>query len=223
MNPKMSVIIVAGGQGARMQNTTPKQFIKICQKTILQYSLDVFLKLPETAEIVVVCDPIYRDLIELQNSTIPFSFASPGNRRQDSVYNGLQQLKIESPLICIHDAARPLIDSALVRRVIEGAILHGAATAGMPFKFTVKEHDGHFFVKNTPDRSKYWEIQTPQIMHAKLLKEGFEYVQKNHLEVTDDVSILEHLGHKVKLVEGSYKNIKVTTPEDLSLVELYNA
>lgn len=216
---QVSVILLCGGQGSRMNTATPKQFLAINQKMIARYSFDVFKDMPEIAEIVVVCDLPYRHHFSMDKLSIPLNFAAPGARRQDSVFNGLNALKKNPALVCIHDAARPFINSQLVQRVIHAAKEHGAATAGMPVKFTIKEHDGNLFVKNTPDRSKYWEIQTPQIIRTEMLKQGFEYITNNNLDVTDDVSLVEYLGYPVKLVEGSYTNIKITTPEDLSFAE----
>ncbi len=219
IHPIVSVIFLCGGQGTRMKTSIPKQFLQINHKMIASYSLDVFKSMTEIAEIVVVCDPQYRHHFPLDHCPMPIRFASPGIRRQDSVFNGLHALEKDIPLVCIHDGARPFIDVPLVQRVIHAADVHGAATAGMPLNFTFKEHDGSFFVKKTPDRSKYWEIQTPQIMRSEWIWKGFEYVNSHELEVTDDVSLIEHLGHPVKLVEGSYRNIKITTADDLTLAE----
>jgi 2-C-methyl-D-erythritol 4-phosphate cytidylyltransferase len=211
---KLSVILLCGGKGTRMKSDIPKQFLSLNKKPVACYSFDVFKSMPEVAEIVIVSDTLYRHHFPLD---IPF--ALPGERRQDSVFNGLKALQKNSRMICVHDSARPFIDQALVRRVIQAAEEHGAATAAMPVKFTLKEHDGNCLVKNTPDRSKYWEIQTPQIIRSDRFVEGFEFVNKNHLTVTDDVSIVESLGYPVKLVEGCYANLKITTPEDLALAE----
>lgn len=219
MNQQISVILLCGGQGVRMQTVTPKQFLSIQGKLIAHYSFDLFKSMPEVAEIVIVCEESFRHLFPKDLCTIPVSFAPPGARRQDSVYNGLQALQTKASFVCIHDSARPCINPSLVQRVIHAAIEHGAATAGMPLKFTLKEHDGQQFVKQTPDRSKYWEIQTPQIIRKEVLMNGFDYVQKNNLDVTDDVSLAELMGHPVKLVEGDYTNIKVTTPDDLQLID----
>lgn len=219
MQQTVSVILLCGGQGTRMQKAIPKQFLAINQKLIAHYSFEIFKSLPEVAEIAVVCDSPYRHHFSQDHCSVPLHFAPAGIRRQDSVFNGLNALKKNAPLICIHDSARPLIDSKLVRRVIDAAQEHGAATAGMPLKFTLKEHDGSHYVKNTPDRSKYWEIQTPQIIRTEMLKKGFEYVNNHKLDVTDDVSLVEQMGLSVKLVEGSYSNIKITTPDDFLFAE----
>lgn len=216
INPRVSVILLCGGQGKRIGGHTPKQFLMINQKLIARYSFDIFKMMPEIIEIVVVCEPAYRHYFDVENFSLSLNFAQPGLRRQDSVFNGLKALTKNAALTCIHDSARPLINTKLVRRVIEAAHEYGAATAGMPLKFTIKEHDGHLNVKKTVDRSKYWEIQTPQIMRTELLSKGFEYIQKHNLEITDDVSLAEHLGYPIKLVEGDYTNLKITTPEDLS-------
>lgn len=216
---KVSVILLCGGQGTRMQASVPKQFLTINQKLIAHYSFDIFKNMSEIKEIVVVCDLPYRHHFSSDGLSIPLNFAAPGARRQDSVFNGLNALKEKSELVCIHDSARPIINIELVQRVIHAAHKHGAATVGMPIKFTIKEHDGNHFVKNTPDRANYWEIQTPQIVRTELIRQGFDYVHKNNLTVTDDVSLVECLGYPVKLVEGCYTNIKITTPDDLSLAE----
>lgn len=219
MDEKISVVLLCGGIGSRMQSSIPKQFLKINQKLIAHYSFDIFKRMPEVAEIVVVCDLAYKHYFSFDCHPVHLNFALPGKRRQDSVFNGLNALKTNSKLVCIHDSARPLITEELVRRVIHAAQDHGAATASMPLKFTIKERDGNLFVKNTPDRTKYFEIQTPQIIRTDILKKGFEFIHDQNLEVTDDVSLVEYLGHPVKLVEGCYKNLKVTTPDDLSQAE----
>jgi 2-C-methyl-D-erythritol 4-phosphate cytidylyltransferase len=213
----VSVILLCGGTGTRMRKAIPKQFLEVHQKMIAHYSFELFEEMEEVSEIIVVADPLYRHHFSSVSKRV--AFALPGKRRQDSVFNGLQAVDENAAYICVHDSARPLIDAALVRRVLEAAVEHGAATAGMPVKFTVKEHDGNGVVKSTPDRSKYWEIQTPQVIRADLLRKGFDYVNAHHLEVTDDVSVVEHLKHPVKLVEGSYNNLKITTVEDLLLAE----
>lgn len=213
---KTSVILLAGGMGTRMLSPIPKQFLAIDQKPIACYSFELFLAMPEIDEIIVVCSPEFRELFKNANaSRKPVAFALPGARRQDSVYNGFQMVSNE--WVCIHDAARPFIDIGLVLRVLESGHKHGAATAAIPVKFTVKESDTENFVKNTPDRNKLWEIQTPQVLSREIMAKGFEYANLEDVTVTDDVSLAELIGRSVKLVEGSHINLKVTVPSDLKI------
>lgn len=214
---KISVILLAGGLGSRMQTQIPKQYLPLKNKPVALYSFEVFLQLPEIEEIVVVCTEEYRHLFSATTKRI--TFAIPGERRQDSVFNGLQAIHKDSEFVCIHDSARPHITPDLVRRVLDAGLLYGAATVGMPAKNTIKECNEFAFVKHTPDRSRIWEIQTPQVLRASLLREGFKQVAKKNLTVTDDVSIVEHLKYPVKIVEGDSRNLKITTPEDLLIAE----
>jgi 2-C-methyl-D-erythritol 4-phosphate cytidylyltransferase len=217
MNHKrnVGVILLAGGIGSRMQSSTPKQFLQLGEKPIAQYGLDIFLEMGEITQLVLVCAPEYRVLFPNKDSRL--TFALPGKRRQDSVYSGLQELDSSCSLVCVHDAARPFITSELVRRVINAASEHGAATAGMPIKFTVKECCSQQMISQTLERSRIWEIQTPQVMQRDLLQRGFSFAHSHNITVTDDVSLVELLQHSVKVVEGSYNNIKITTPEDLAI------
>ncbi|MBA3958299.1 MAG: 2-C-methyl-D-erythritol 4-phosphate cytidylyltransferase [Parachlamydiaceae bacterium] len=218
---KTALILLAGGTGTRMRSTTPKQFLPLKGKVLALHSLEVFLSMSEFSEIVIVCAKEFRHLFSPYANKATIHFAEPGRRRQDSVYNGLQQISLPSDYVCIHDSARPLIDVTLVTRALTAAQEHGAATVGMPIKFTIKECCSSQLVTTTPDRSKYWEIQTPQVIKTDLLKSGFEHILKHQIDVTDDVSIVELLGHPVKLVEGSYNNLKVTTPEDLAVAKSF--
>lgn len=216
----ISVILLAGGKGSRLASALPKQYIPIGNKAVALHSFEVFLDQEEIDEIIVVCAQEFRPLFKSSgNKTV--SFAEPGERRQDSVFNGLQALNPQAELVCIHDSARPFINKELVKRVLEAGILYGAATVGTPVKNTIKESNEFAFVKNTPDRSKIWEIQTPQVIRVSLLKEGFIHVNKNNITVTDDVSIAELMKYPVKLVEGDYRNFKITTPDDLVVAEKF--
>ncbi|XP_010314195.1 2-C-methyl-D-erythritol 4-phosphate cytidylyltransferase, chloroplastic isoform X2 [Solanum lycopersicum] len=191
----VSVILLAGGKGKRMGASMPKQYLPLLGQPIALYSFYTFSKMPQVKEIIVVCDPSYQDIFEdaKEYIQVDLKFALPGKERQDSVYSGLQVLK----------------DGWLV----------GAAVLGVPAKATIKEANSESFVVKTLDRKTLWEMQTPQIIKPELLKKGFELVNREGLEVTDDVSIVEHLKHPVYITEGSYTNIKVTTPDDLLLAE----
>jgi len=216
MNHTITAILLAGGSGSRMQTDLPKQFLPLADKPIAHYALEVLQTLPEIDEIIIVCDPLYRSYFPHKH----IRFALPGKRRQDSVWNGLQAIKQPSDLIFIHDAARPFIDIPLSRRVIHAAAETGAAAAAMPVKCTIKETDESGLVIQTPDRSKLWEVQTPQVLKKELLKKGFEHAIDNGITVTDDVSLAELIDHPVQLILGSYRNIKITTQEDMETAAL---
>ncbi|GMN33262.1 hypothetical protein TIFTF001_004058 [Ficus carica] len=245
----VSVILLAGGKGKRMGASMPKQYLPLLGQPIALYSFYTFSELVEVKEIVVVCDPSYQDIFEdtKEKINVELKFSLPGKERQDSVYSGLQAVDLSSELVCIHDSARPLVTAGEVGQVLKDGWLHGAAVLGVPVKATIKEANSESFVVKTLDRKTLWEMQTPQVIKPELLKRGFEFVNRSPtytescvrllargqslfshfyhtipaegLEVTDDVSIVEHLGHPVFITEGAYTNIKVTTPDDLLLAE----
>lgn len=217
LKKEVSVILLAGGTGSRMNSLIPKQYLVLAGKPLVFHSFEIFCSMPEVAEIIIVCAPDYRSLFTSDQTEPTIRFAMPGNRRQDSVFNGFQATNKDSKLVCIHDAARPFVDAAMTRRAIEAAIQYGAATVGMPIKFTVKECDKEDFVRHTPERSRLWEIQTPQVIQTQQLQRGLEFTNKENITVTDDVSLVELLNLPVKIVKGTYENLKITTPEDLIL------
>ncbi|KAL5789127.1 hypothetical protein ACOSQ2_004015 [Xanthoceras sorbifolium] len=217
----VSVILLAGGKGKRMGASMPKQYLPLLGQPIALYSFYTFSRMTEVKEIVVVCDPSYKDIFEdtQEDINVDLKFSLPGKERQDSVYSGLQAADLNSELVCIHDSARPLVSSEDVEKVLKDGCRIGAAVLGVPAKATIKEANSESFVVRTLDRKTLWEMQTPQVIKPELLKKGFELVNREGLEVTDDVSIVEHLKHPVYITEGSYTNIKVTTPDDLLLAE----
>jgi 2-C-methyl-D-erythritol 4-phosphate cytidylyltransferase len=208
-----SLILLAGGTGTRMQSSTPKQFLTLGGKPLVLHSLEIFLKIPEIKEIVVVAPLAWHALFK------PYTvkYALPGERRQDSVYNGLAQTSHR--WVLTHDGVRPFITEQMIRELIKEGKTVGAATLGMPIKPTVKECNADNLVERTPDRAKVWEIQTPQFLKKDLFTKGFALAQERALTVTDDTSLAELLGHPVKLVRGSYTNLKITTPDDLLVAQ----
>jgi len=217
----VSVILLAGGHGSRMNNSIPKQYLKLGHKEIAKYSFECFAIIPEVTEIIVVCRDEYRLIFDCKLPNTDLHFATPGKRRQDSVYSGFKAIKHKANLVCIHDAARPFITTKLVKRIVEAAQNYGAATAGVPMKCTVKQVNTEEFITCTPDRSLLWEIQTPQVITPDSLERGFTLANEQGITVTDDVSLAELIGTPVKLVMGDYKNIKITTPEDLYFAEKF--
>lgn len=206
-----TAILLAGGSGQRFGSALPKQFLPLQGMPIALHSYTLFKKIPWISEIVVVTAPSYGSYFDTSLR------ASPGERRQDSLLNGLRLARSE--WILIHDSARPLISFEDLENLKTGAIETGAAALATPVKMTIKRATRELLVEETLMRDSLFEIQTPQLIRADLLKKGFEHSAKNGSTVTDDVSLIEALGLPVKLVLGSPSNIKITTPEDLSLVE----
>ncbi|MCH9609643.1 MAG: 2-C-methyl-D-erythritol 4-phosphate cytidylyltransferase [Chlamydiales bacterium] len=212
----VSVILLAGGKGSRMKSQLPKQFIELGGKPIAYHSLEIFLSNPTVHEVIVVCDPIYHSYF----SSYPVKFAKPGKRRQDSLFNGL---KIAThKWICIHDSVRPFITQKMLKRLFKAGKEGGAATLGVPMKWTVKVCDASKRVEKTLNRDHLWEAQTPQLISKGVLKAGFEYAIEHNVTATDDVSLVELIDHPVQMVEGAYNNLKITTPEDLAIATLYS-
>ncbi len=216
---RISIVLLAGGIGSRMQMPTPKQFMLLTGKPLLQHSYEVLAGLPNVYEVVIVCDQPYRDLCQTFATHPSQKFALPGPRRQDSVYNGLLACDPSADLICIHDGARPLLSQKVAQAVIDAAIEIGAAAAAVPTKSTIKEIDSSGLVVRTPPREVLWEVQTPQAVRRDNLHAGFSFARAHELTVTDDVSLVELLGLPAKLVTACYSNIKITTREDLLLAE----
>eukprot|EP00622_Pseudochattonella_farcimen_P005194 FR740754.1.p1 GENE.FR740754.1~~FR740754.1.p1 ORF type:complete len:219 (+),score=46.60 FR740754.1:29-658(+) len=203
-----------------MKANMPKQFLELAGKPVLQHTLELFLALDGISQVVLVIAPEYEEMFAgLKAANPKLSFAPPGKERQDSVLSGLQSIDKDAPVVCIHDAARPLITPTAIYNVLRDGITHGAAVLGVPMKATVKESEDGEFVLKTIDRSKLWEIQTPQVIRPQMLIDGFKKVEELGLEVTDDVSIIEQLGLPVKLTLGEYTNLKLTTPEDMQVAE----
>lgn len=217
----VAVVLLAGGKGKRMKSSMPKQFLKVLGKPVFLRSLDIFRSMPDVvSKIVIVLDKSYRDDFSyLLSQDKRIVWADPGQERQDSVFNGLSLVPDTCKLVAIHDAARPLVTVKEVLSCLKDGLKHGAAVLGVPMKATVKESLDGEFVLRTIQRSKLWEIHTPQVSTKELFLQGFAKVQKDNLEVTDDVSVIEALGLPVKLTLGEYTNIKLTTPDDLQIAE----
>lgn len=217
MNKDIGVVLLAGGKGTRMGSSLPKQFLPLDGEPIVLYSLKIFLSHPAVTQVVVVCDPMYRDYF----SAYPVTFAQPGETRQMSLFHGFKEISPLVKWICVHDAARPFISHEMLHILFQEGQEQGAAVVGMPLKWTVKEADKKRHVLRTLNREMLWEIQTPQFLKREILDQGMQFALAHGITVTDDVALAELIGHPVKIIQGSYLNLKITTPEDLLVAECF--
>lgn len=208
-----SAVIVAGGSGSRMGR--PKQMLPLGAKPVLVRTVEAFLQTPEIKEIVVVTPTENR--AELQKRFPGIVFADPGKTRLLSVKNGFLKTSAASQLVAVHDGARPLVESAHISACLQAARQYGAAVLAVPVKDTVKVCEGGF-VQNTLDRAVLWAAQTPQCYRRPVLAEALEKFGQEE-GATDESQLVEKLGIKVRVVPSSYKNNKITTPEDLIFAE----
>ena len=215
------VIIVAAGSGSRMNMGINKQFIKLKDKEIIVYTLEKFYKHKNIDEIVVVvkeqeAEFFKKEIIDKYNFE-NIKIAYGGKERQNSVYNGLKMLDKKCDIVLVHDGARPFISQQLIDKCIEEAKSHNAVVVGVPVKDTIKVINEDNDIVDTPERSKLWAVQTPQTFNYDILVKSYEDAFKNKFYGTDDAMLVERIGYKVKMIEGSYNNIKITTQEDLNI------
>jgi len=216
----VSAIVLAAGRGERFQSKIPKLLASIAKKPIIIYSLEALSRHPSVKDIVVVVSPknsrqITRLIKQYRIGKI-VRVVKGGLRRQDSLGNGLKAINSRTDLVLVHDAARPFIDRELISSVISKANRKGAAVVGVPVKATIKKASGNL-VEKTIERKNLWEIQTPQVFSKDLILKAHKRFSST--DVTDDAMLVEKMGAKVSLVQGSYNNIKITTPEDLVIAE----
>ena len=219
-------IVLAAGRGKRMGGDVPKQFLELKGRPLIYYPLKCFEETPWISEIVLVTgeDTVsyVRDEIVARYGFQKVKQVIPGGKeRYDSVYEGLKCIREGCDYVFIHDGARPLVDRGILERTLEAVLECGACVAAVPSKDTVKTASPDGFVEKTLDRSVLWNIQTPQVFDCDMIVKAHEEIRKGDMaQVTDDAMIVETLGvSRVKLVMGSYDNIKITTPEDLPVAE----
>ena len=211
-------IILGAGNGTRMKSEKSKLLLEIGSKTVIERSVEAFLSVSDIDEIIVVARQqdieIYSELLTDER----ISFVIGGATRQQSVKNAVETVD-DAHLIIIHDGARPLIKCKDIEKTIRAAEEFSAAAVGVYVKDTIKIVDKQGFVESTPDRSTLFAVQTPQIFDFDLYKSAMQKADEQGLDFTDDCQLVELCGGKVKMVEGSYSNIKITTPDDIALAE----
>ncbi|MBL6968524.1 MAG: 2-C-methyl-D-erythritol 4-phosphate cytidylyltransferase [Desulfobacteraceae bacterium] len=220
---KTVAVIPAAGSGIRMQSDRAKQFLNIEERPLLAVTLTPFQDCREVEAIILVVpsdDVKYcrEEIVRRFGFTKVQKVIAGGERRQDSVRFGLEATEGKYDIVLIHDGVRPVIEKGLLRTVIKAAMTHRAVITALPAKETVKEVNDRHEVVRTYERQRVWMVQTPQAFHYQdILKAHRQAIEEGWEEATDDARLMERLGVPVKVVEGSERNIKVTTPYDLEL------
>jgi len=218
------VVIVGAGASTRMKGVN-KLLLRIDGKTVIEKSIEAFQNVSSVERIVLVSSeqnfPFFNEISN--NYSKIFDVVKGGKERQDSVYNGLKALeKTGENIVLIHDGARPFISKEIIEKTEKECENHGAAVVAVKAKNTIKiVRDG--FVERTLDRSLLWEMQTPQALKKSIALKAFEKAFQEGFYGTDDVQLAERIGVKTKIVEGSYYNIKITTPEDVKIAEIISS
>lgn len=220
----VSAVIPAAGRGERFGRGSNKVFTPAAGKPLLAYTLEAFEQCELVDDIVLVVGEheieYAREIAEDHNISKLKAVAAGGGHRQESVERGLLALDPETHIVAIHDGARPLVNQETIRTTIETATEMGAAAAAVPVIDTIKIAGTDNLITATLDRSLLFSIQTPQTFKKDLLVRAYRQAREDGYLGTDDASLVERLGFPVKLVQGSYDNIKVTTPLDLEFVEM---
>ncbi len=221
---RVTALIPAAGMGRRMGKAVAKQFLPLGDRPMLAHTLLAFQRAAEVDEIIPILseedmENCLRDIIEPFHITKVKTLVVGGKERQDSVFNGLEKVEKDTAVVIVHDGVRPFVTLELIREAVEAARKGDCVAVGVPLKDTVKEVDAKGVVRHTLERSRLWAIQTPQAFPAKVLKRAYEESYKHQVYGTDDAMLVERAGTKVRVIMGSYENIKITTPEDLILAE----
>lgn len=220
----VSVIIPAAGFGERMGATISKQFLMLNGKPVLAHTLERFQQCEEVQEIIVATQknsfPFLEEIRATYSLTKLRAPIEGGARRQDSIFNAMKDIDPRAEIIAVHDAVRPLVHIKEIVQSIETAKYYGASVVAVRAKDTIKKAATDGRVEETLNRSSLWSAQTPQTFRRKILFDAYEYAAANGITATDDSFLVEKIGIFPIIVEGSYENIKITTPDDLLLAEL---
>ena len=228
---KVAAIVLAAGRGRRMESKIQKQYMELAGKPLVFYALQAFEK-SGVDEIILVAGEgetqyCRTQIAELYGFSKVVGIVEGGRERYHSVYQGLKAIDRlgGTDIVLIHDGARPLITEEIIKRAVDGAEVYEACVVGMPVKDTIKIADGEGFAAETPKRELLWAVQTPQAFAWPVIWNAYrklihleEEGKLGGLQVTDDAMVVETMTeHQVKLIPGSYENIKVTTPEDMEI------
>ena len=227
MNKKNIAIVLAAGQGKRMKAAVQKQFLEIDGKPLLYYSLKCFQESPNIEEVILVTEKeaityCQEEIVDKYGLSKVERIVAGGKERYHSVYEGLKACK-NCGYVFIHDGARPFVTERIIKQTKEAAVKYQACVSAVRAKDTIKISDDQNFVKETPERNQVWLVQTPQVFEYELVLAAYRKCIIEAIDnITDDAMVVEAMTQcKVMLVEGDYRNIKVTTPEDLKIVEVF--
>jgi 2-C-methyl-D-erythritol 4-phosphate cytidylyltransferase len=215
-------IIVAGGSGSRMKSKTPKQFLKVNGLPVLAHTIKAFRNYSPNLNIIVVLPKdqffAWHELCKLHTFKEEYGLISGGETRFHSVRNGLESITDSSGLVAVHDGVRPVISKEIIQNCFMKAAEHGTAIVSVPLKDSIRkiEKDGKNHAVN---RDNFWLIQTPQTFRLDWMRTAFSNTYQS--KFTDCASVLEYAGYPIHLIDGSYENIKITTPEDLLMAEIF--
>jgi 2-C-methyl-D-erythritol 4-phosphate cytidylyltransferase len=225
-NKKVTLILVAAGKGTRLNSKVKKQYLLIKDKPVIYYSLHFFENNQSIDEVIIVTskeDVLYckEEVVLKYGFEKVKNIVAGGEERYQSVFAGLEAVK-NTDIVLIHDAARPFLTPEIIDNVIENALLYKAAVPAVNVKDTIRVADKHMFSENTPNRDLLWAIQTPQAFDYHLLLQAYNalFAEKHEkLNITDDAMVIESmLKIKVKITQGDYRNIKITTKEDIVVI-----
>ena len=218
---KTEVIIPAAGFGVRFESKQAKSLVLLGPKPILVHTLQAFEQSVLVDDVILVTQepliPEIKDLIKQYKLSKVKHIVTGGQARSESVRNGLKYVDQDTEFVVIHDGARPLITGAFIDKIIPFCYREQALITAVPVKPTIKRVDKNLVVAQTLKRDELWEIQTPQIFKREIILKAHQ--EFGHEDTTDDAALVEKLGVKVKVVMGDYRNIKITTKEDLAIAE----
>ncbi len=225
-NQYVSVIIAAAGMSNRMGSKMNKQFIWINEKPILAHTIEKFEDCRYIDEIIIVSkeeeiEYCRKEIVKKYKFKKVSNIIRGGQERQDSIYNGILALNEKSNIILTHDGARPFVSLKNIEDGIKGAVEFGACVIRVPVTDTIKVVGEDGSIESTPKRSTLWQAQTPQCFKKEILIDGYNHAIKNEYFGTDDSSLVEEIGYNVRMIRGSYENIKITTPEDIVIAESF--
>lgn len=217
-------VVPAAGRGARMGGHIPKQYLSLGGVPVLIHSLRILEAVPAVQHIILAVSESERaycneEIIARYRLTKVVKVIAGGERRQDSVRHGLQEVQDGAEIVLVHDAVRPFITRELVERVITRALETGAAIAAIPMRDTIKRVGANALIEATVDRGQLWLAQTPQAFRTDLLRQAHHKAQRERFHATDDAQLLEWMGVGVAVVDGSEENMKITRPQDLAIGE----